>query len=184
MNLIEIFILLFSLSLIPSSFLPYKKSIKSKFWPAYSFTGHALITSSATIILSILGYDFIFLKIISGSLMFVSGYGLLIILSIYTLENRKFLFKLNEWIIIWIFHAIIALMGIWFLFNAIPQLFDLLISILFLILYATFMQNKIDVPWIVYSPSKIPKITRKVLIRCVMYLLYILLPILVVITKT
>lgn len=185
MEITEFLIFLFSAVSIQPTFTSYKMAIKNKFWWTYAFSAHA-VTMSALAILVSFWYGSPVLKIVAGALMLISGYGGWVISTAYAIENKR-LFRLpGKYNIIYalIHHFFMAIIGVWFLFTISPTFKEMMYGITILIGYAFFMLNKLDVPWILYKPSKIPLKTRKLSIRILLIIFSILLPVLSFITES
>ncbi|MBI2005285.1 MAG: hypothetical protein HYS80_00800 [Candidatus Aenigmarchaeota archaeon] len=179
MEITEFLIFLFSTASIQPTFTPYKMVIKNRFWWTYAFSAHA-VTMSALAILFSFWYGSPVLKIITGTLMLISGYGGWIISTAYAIENKKLFKFLGKYNIIYalIHHFFMAIVGVWFLFTIAPTFKEMMYGIVILIGYVFFMSNKLNVPWILYRPSKIPLKTRKLLIKVLLILFSVLLPVL------
>lgn len=180
---VDVAVLIFSLISLLFAFVPYKKYVKSKVWWAYAFSGHAVLLSGLASLFSILGFGSNILKLVAGGLLIVSSLGLMVLYLAYSVENKKFLFKFWNLFLVWIHHTLMSVVGVWLLFSIVPMLNEVMYSITLLLLYALFMSDRLNVPWILYKPSRMPVNARKILIRTFMAVFYILLPVLSFVTK-
>lgn len=176
-----ILILLFCLISAIPAFKEYTRewtpTIKNKNFWIYSWSGHALLLASAATLLKILEFDIGMLNLLAGTTMLVSGYGFTSLTIISRRERGTMGLSSFKILTYSIHHLIMAFLGVWLLFTTQPTYFDVLLTIMVLLLYARLMIPKgLEVPWILYKKSAISLKLRERIISMVIILLYILLP--------
>ena len=165
--------------LVPYMFLPYKREVKNKLWFTYAWSGHGLVLGIIVLILSLFNLDVPAINTLASSLLIVGGLGLTLLMIAFSLENRKFMFgSFGDWIRILTTHLFMAAVAIWFILITELTFNQLILSWTILGIYFIFMFNKIDIPWLVYKPSKISKKLKKFLIRLFIGIVFVVIPLL------
>ena len=173
-------LLLFCLSLIYPTLLPYRYYWKGRFWWSKAWTPHALAICSMSIFLNLLNRTQTILDLLSGVLMVVSGVGLIFIFLIFLIENQRLLFPpIRRSLIIILIHLLMGSIGFWFLFNARVNSVELFLIFFLLAIYALIIFPKgLNVPFILYEKSNVPLNFRKWVLRCLTGAAFVLLPLL------
>ena len=174
--LLEITLIFISLFIL-SAVIKVYGSVVGKNWWKFMWTGHALIFGIFSLILIIFNLKLNWFFLITISLLFVSGLGMILIMIAYSIENKKLMFKpVSSWITIFISHVFMIIPAIYLSMNISLQLTDLVISWVILSFYFLFMFNKFDIKWILYKPTKIKRNIKLGLMRILIIVFYFSIP--------
>jgi len=165
--------------MLPFAFLSYKLVLRRRDSWKYSWTGHALLLSVIFIILFIKGILINWMGMTAVILLLISGIGLFLFNLCYFIEHgtmRKD--EYIKWYFVLPTHIFMTVIAILILKIITLSFFDIIIVYLFLVFYFIFMYNRLDVPWILYTPCGVSKHKRKTIINVFLLAVYLIAPLL------